>query len=244
MATHNYDEHDPYNDGYHRGHRIVPFRVLSLGMSRTATASTQRALVMLGFSNCYHGYRPLRRQNVPLASNDIARWMRAFELKWGAQPASGASSLKQVSRILQDVLRGRPISCINLRPGPSRGKALLHDRKFWDDLLGDCQSACDLPIFTREIWEAYSDDPEVKVVLNIRPIESWFKSVQVLGKIYEPSLSKKLLCFLDPLFCMQFEMGRRLAVHVFGYDANFKTLFRNDGSTEKVYEASRTKFPD
>lgn len=79
---------------------------------------------------------------------------------------------------------------------------------------------------------------QVKVVLNIRPIESWFKSVQVLGKIYEPSLLKTLLCLLDPLFHMQFQLGRTLAVHVFGYDEHFKTLFRNDGSTEKVYEVS------
>lgn len=44
-----------YDIDRHTCHRTVPMQVLSLGMSRTGTASTKKALEILGYPT-YHGF--------------------------------------------------------------------------------------------------------------------------------------------------------------------------------------------
>ena len=55
--------------------RVVPMEVLSLGFSRTGTASMQAALEILGYPT-YHTYRIF--QNLP----DCDMWMEAFDAKY------------------------------------------------------------------------------------------------------------------------------------------------------------------
>ncbi|KAJ0120149.1 hypothetical protein J7T55_001004 [Diaporthe amygdali] len=61
--------------------RIMPMEVLSLGLSRTGTTSLRQALMILGHSEVYHGFRQFN--NV----SECAFWVEGFKAKY--DPASG-----------------------------------------------------------------------------------------------------------------------------------------------------------
>lgn len=59
------------------GSRIVPMKVLCLGLPRTGTDSLRRALKMLGINNVYHGL-PAFFEN----PRDCEMWYQAHEAKY------------------------------------------------------------------------------------------------------------------------------------------------------------------
>lgn len=61
--------------------RVVPMRVLVLGMCRTGTHSMWEALKMLGYIDCYH------MMNTMIDPNDNDMWLEAIKGKWfGGKP--------------------------------------------------------------------------------------------------------------------------------------------------------------
>ncbi|KAF4980004.1 hypothetical protein FZEAL_3866 [Fusarium zealandicum] len=60
--------------------RTVPMEVLALGMSRTGTSSMQRALMILGYDDVYHGFA--------MFSNicEVELWKEALRRKYEPQP--------------------------------------------------------------------------------------------------------------------------------------------------------------
>lgn len=127
--------------------RIVPMRVLALGLGRTGTACTtfhstsfqaqlancptalRIALNQLGYNDTYHMMNA-SVENPP----DCLMWQDAFAAKYDKKGKFG--------------------------------------REEWDKLLGHCQAICDWPAvaFAKELIEAY---PEAKVLITTRDVDSW-----------------------------------------------------------------------
>ncbi|KAL9102455.1 MAG: hypothetical protein Q9163_002385 [Psora crenata] len=63
--------------------RRVPMRVLALGLSRTGTESLQKALLRLGFAECYHAWRLLAN---PGPCKTWSAWLDAKYLGQGKIP--------------------------------------------------------------------------------------------------------------------------------------------------------------
>lgn len=59
------------------GKRTVPMKVLQLGLGRTGTESTARAIEMLGINECYHGWDPIFGN-----PRDMEMWQEALEAKF------------------------------------------------------------------------------------------------------------------------------------------------------------------
>lgn len=68
----------------HNATRVVPMRVLSLGMGRTGTASMQKALQLLGYPT-YHGFE--MHANKP----DNVMWNEALDMKYQRTAAAKAA---------------------------------------------------------------------------------------------------------------------------------------------------------
>ncbi|KAI9716186.1 MAG: hypothetical protein M1828_000412 [Chrysothrix sp. TS-e1954] len=62
----------------HGAPRVVPMKVLCLGLSRTGTASLTQAIKRLGYVHCYHGYDPLLQN-----ASDMKFWLEAKNEKCG-----------------------------------------------------------------------------------------------------------------------------------------------------------------
>lgn len=126
--------------------RVVPMRVLALGLGRTGTAckstnsgirdlptnkstALRSALQELGFTDTYH-MMSASVENPP----DCLMWQDAFAAKFDGEGEFG--------------------------------------RDQWDQLLGHCQAVCDWPAvaFAKELIEAY---PEAKVLITTRDVDSW-----------------------------------------------------------------------
>ncbi|KAJ4180862.1 hypothetical protein NW767_013417 [Fusarium falciforme] len=60
--------------------RTVPMEVLALGMSRTGTSSMQRALMILGYNEVYHGFAMFANPC------EVELWKEAFHRKYDLQP--------------------------------------------------------------------------------------------------------------------------------------------------------------
>ncbi|KAF6828493.1 hypothetical protein CPLU01_08475 [Colletotrichum plurivorum] len=60
--------------------RVVPLEVLALGMSKTGTSSMQRALMILGYNDVYHGFA--------MVSNicEVEMWMEGMHAKQNPKP--------------------------------------------------------------------------------------------------------------------------------------------------------------
>lgn len=69
----------PYQTTINRRHatRTVPLRVLCLGQSRTGTCSLRRALIELGYVDCYH-FSSVLQENPP----DAELWIEALRAKF------------------------------------------------------------------------------------------------------------------------------------------------------------------
>ncbi|KAJ7606872.1 hypothetical protein FB45DRAFT_949369 [Roridomyces roridus] len=63
--------------------RVVPMEVLSLGMSRTGTASIKAALEILGYNDCYHG------SSICANAQDVEMWMEAYAAKFEGRGTFG-----------------------------------------------------------------------------------------------------------------------------------------------------------
>ncbi|RSL71472.1 hypothetical protein CEP54_001356 [Fusarium duplospermum] len=74
--------------------RTVPMEVLALGMSRTGTSSMQRALMILGYNEVYHGFA--------MFSNpcEVELWKEAFHRKYDLQPGQEPLSRKDFDQLL------------------------------------------------------------------------------------------------------------------------------------------------
>ena len=135
--------------------RVVPLKVIVLGMPRTGTqcmynawiendkcetiqlmprTAIRVALKQLGFNDTYH--MDCLFENPP----DMDLWRRAFLAKFKNQ--------------------GAPFG-----------------KEQWDQLLGHCQAVCDLPTsaFIPELLAAY---PDAKLILTPREENSWYASCQ------------------------------------------------------------------
>ncbi|KAK4960617.1 hypothetical protein LTR10_003513 [Elasticomyces elasticus] len=73
-------------------HRVVPMRILALGLGRTGTASLRIALKELGFDDCYH-MMSASVENPP----DCLMWSDAFAAKYDGK---GTFSRKQWDQLL------------------------------------------------------------------------------------------------------------------------------------------------
>ncbi|GES59701.1 NAD dependent epimerase/dehydratase [Aspergillus terreus] len=117
--------------------RVVPMRVLALGLCKTGTESLMEALRILGYNEAYHGW-------VALLNNprDYAMWQKALHAKYDGI--------------------GKPFG-----------------REEFDRLLGHCQAVSDIPAlcFTEELIKAY---PEAKVILTVRDIDEWQRSIETI----------------------------------------------------------------
>lgn len=157
------------------GQRIVPMKVLLLGMPRTATEcessfaircsncppktcnltfippAITNGLKFLGISPIYHGW-----QTIFDNPRDNQWWLQAIEAKFD-------------------------------------GKGTPYGRQEFDKLLGHCQGASDLPaiLFAKELIEAY---PEAKIILTHRNFDTWYKSCfdTIHTRVLHP-LSKSLI---------------------------------------------------
>ena len=153
--------------------RVVPMKVLSLGMPRTGTAcmalasvliisrllmthlAMQLALQILGYP-CYHG--------LTLIANvrDTEMWNKALDAKFFG--------------------KGDPFTRVE-----------------WDQLLGNYSAVADLPAvaFPGDLLECY---PDAKVVLVKRDIEKWYQSFNegVIMNVWSPVL--RLIARLDSRF--------------------------------------------
>ena len=126
--------------------RVVPMRVLALGLGRTGTAcecwrlkiqcsladqtqALRSALQELGYTDTYH-MMSASVENPP----DCLMWQDAFAAKFDGEGKFG--------------------------------------REQWDQLLGHCQAVCDWPAvaFAKELIEAY---PDAKVLITTRDVDSW-----------------------------------------------------------------------
>ncbi|KAJ6788966.1 hypothetical protein PWT90_04203 [Aphanocladium album] len=60
-------------------------------------------------------------------------------------------------------------------------------RKDFDTILGDCQAVCDMPAayFAEELLEAY---PDAKVILTVRDVDKWHKSVMNTLEVIDNSI--------------------------------------------------------
>lgn len=135
------------------GKRIVPMRVLILGMARTGTEcevsrpkqtsarrtlpntrkiALKKALQLMGIYEVYHGY-----SNLFDNPRDNEMWLEALEAKYD-------------------------------------GKGKPYGRAEFDKLLGHCQAVSDIPAlcFAEELIAAY---PEAKVILTVRDVDSWYQ---------------------------------------------------------------------
>lgn len=152
-------------------HRVVPMRVLALGLGRTGTVckspaqkrdggtqplitpsthtALRHALRKLGFNDTYH-MLSASTENPP----DCLMWSDALAAKY-----DGA---------------GAPFT-----------------RREWDQLLGHCQAVSDWPAvaFAAELIHAY---PEAKVILTTRDVDSWYTSAlkTVHWRATEPELRR------------------------------------------------------
>ncbi|KAK7413485.1 hypothetical protein QQX98_007633 [Neonectria punicea] len=74
--------------------RTVPMQVLALGMSRTGTSSMQRALMILGYNDVYHGFA--------LFANvcETEYWMEAFKAKYETQPGQQPFGREEFDHLL------------------------------------------------------------------------------------------------------------------------------------------------
>lgn len=72
------------------------------------------------------------------------------------------------------------------------GKGKPYGRAEFDKLLGHCQAVCNMPAlcFAEELIAAY---PEAKVILTVRDIDSWYRSVSA-------HVEPKKEDFIDSLF--------------------------------------------
>ena len=67
--------------------RTVPMEVLSLGVSRTGSASICAALGILGYANPYHGYKTVANPA------DQRVFLRLVDRKFGSRHTQGADKL-------------------------------------------------------------------------------------------------------------------------------------------------------
>ncbi|KAJ7435444.1 hypothetical protein B0H11DRAFT_2113750 [Mycena galericulata] len=74
----------------HACRRVVPMEVLSLGMSRTGTASMKAALEILGYKDCYHFC------NVFTNIRDCDMWMEAFAAKYQGKGKFGRAEFDKL----------------------------------------------------------------------------------------------------------------------------------------------------
>lgn len=92
------------------------------------------------------------------------------------------------------------------------------ERKDWDQLLGHVEAITDFPgaVFVEELVEAY---PDAKVVLTLRDVDDWYRSMQrtIMKQAYSPMAT--LLGWIDPV-C--FGEGNRMC------RLGFQGLFRGD----------------
>ena len=72
-------------------HRVVPMKVLALGLGRTGTASLRTALKQLGFDDCYH-MMSASVENPP----DCLMWSDALAAKYDGQGKFGREQWDQL----------------------------------------------------------------------------------------------------------------------------------------------------
>ncbi|KXL41455.1 hypothetical protein M433DRAFT_353308 [Acidomyces richmondensis BFW] len=139
---------------------------------------------------------------------------------------TGTSSLNEALRILgyNDThhmaccIANAPECDIWLRAIEAKwfGKGKEFERKDWDKLLGYCMATTDLPCtgFAEELIKAY---PEAKVILNLRPVDSWYRS---FNETVMSLLDSPVLAFFawtgDPFWSRFMGMVRPLCEGVFG----------------------------
>ncbi|KAF4851853.1 hypothetical protein CGCSCA4_v003305 [Colletotrichum siamense] len=108
--------------------RVVPLEVLALGMSKTGTSSMQRALMILGYDDVYHGFS--------MTSNicEVPLWTEGMHAKMNPQPGQ-----KPFGRTEFDQLLGHCGAVCDLPPnffGPElvraypESKVVLVERQF------------------------------------------------------------------------------------------------------------------
>ncbi|KAL4894929.1 hypothetical protein BDV59DRAFT_200708 [Aspergillus ambiguus] len=93
----------------------------------------------------------------------------------------------------------------------------------WDQLLGHVEAITDFPgaVFVEELVEAY---PDAKVVLTLRDVDDWYRSMQrtIMKQAYSPMAT--IMGWIDPV-C--FGEGNRMCR--LGFDAMFKGDFDRNG---------------
>ncbi|KAG0650201.1 hypothetical protein D0Z07_3313 [Hyphodiscus hymeniophilus] len=144
--------------------RVVPMKVLILGLGRTGTA-------------CQSPYAP---------SSDHAT-NRSFPAMREAMKELGyVDTYHMMSASIEnppDALMWRDAFAAKYNDGPA------FTREDWDKLLGHCQAICDWPgcAFAKELIEAY---PEAKVILTTRDVHSWHASTlkTVFWRVTDPEI--------------------------------------------------------
>lgn len=112
-------------------------------------------------------------------------------------------------------------------------------RKEWDQLLGHVEAVTDFPgaVFVEELVQAY---PDAKVVLTLRDVDAWYRSMQqtIIKQTY--STLATLMGWIDPeLFGEANQMCRT------GFDGMFGGDFEKNGKKafEEHYELVRRVVP-
>ncbi|POS71726.1 hypothetical protein DHEL01_v209878 [Diaporthe helianthi] len=75
-------------------HRTMPMEVLALGLSRTGTTSLRQALMILGHSEVYHGFRQFN--NI----GECAFWIDGFKAKYDPAPGQKPFGREEFDQLL------------------------------------------------------------------------------------------------------------------------------------------------
>lgn len=127
--------------------RLVPMRVLNLGLCRTGTASLRLALLHMGYADVYHMSSV---EGAP--DSECEAWLAAMRAK----------------EVAQNRRRTR-----NKEENGKDAAAAMSDEErraeqvFWDRMTGHVEAASDIPtsLFPEELLRCY---PDAKVVLTVR----------------------------------------------------------------------------